>query len=140
MVDRREFLGLGAGAFLSCASRNGSAPPAPSGAGPAERIFRVAGGAGPLRVSDGGSGGPAFVFVHGLASDLEVWREQLDFVRAIRRAVAYDQRGHGESARAADGAYSIDSLTADLEAVRSALGLDRIVLVGHSVSGEIVTA
>jgi pimeloyl-ACP methyl ester carboxylesterase len=54
--------------------------------------------------------------------------------------VAYDQRGHGESAPPRDGTYSIEALAGDLEAVRRSLALDRVVLVGHSISGEVVTA
>ena len=44
--------------------------PARQGAGP---LF-VQGGAGRLRVSDGGSGGIAVVFHHGLGSDWTCWQ------------------------------------------------------------------
>jgi len=107
---------------------------------PVERILAVEGGAGRLRVSDGGAGEPAVVFVHGLGSDLEAWRAQLDHLRPRRRAVAYDQRGHGGSDPARDGAYAIEALAADLDAVIGALGLRRVVLVGHSLSGTVLTA
>ncbi|OJT25344.1 hypothetical protein BO221_12690 [Archangium sp. Cb G35] len=80
------------------------------------------------------------VFVHGLGADLEVWRAQLDHVRASRRAVAYDQRGHGGSQPASDGVYSMEALAEDLERVVSALGLERFVLVGHSMSGNVISA
>jgi pimeloyl-ACP methyl ester carboxylesterase len=115
-------------------------PAAPAAAAKAERIVWIDGKAGRLRVSDGGLAGPAVVFLHGLGSDLEAWRAQLDHLRgAGRRAIAYDQRGHGGSQRASDGVYTIEALTDDLEAVRIGLGLDRIVIVGHSMSGEILT-
>ncbi|GEJ57793.1 alpha/beta fold hydrolase [Anaeromyxobacter diazotrophicus] len=113
------------------------APAARSVAG--ERLSFVEGTAGSLRVSDGGQGDPAVVFLHGLGSDLEVWRPQLDHLRASRRVVAYDQRGHGASGKPRDGVYTLEALAADLEAVRRALGLERFVLVGHSLSGAVVT-
>jgi pimeloyl-ACP methyl ester carboxylesterase len=72
-----------------------------------------------------------------VGADLEVWRPQLDHLRATRRVIAYDQRGHGESEKARDGAYNLEALVADLEAVRRALGLERMVLVGHSMSGPL---
>lgn len=98
------------------------------------------GTAGRLRVSDGGAGpGPAVLLVHGLGTDLEVWRAQLDHLRRARRAVAYDQRGHGRSEKARDGVYTIEALVADLEAVRAATGLGEVILVGHSMSGEVLT-
>ncbi len=127
-------LPLALAALAACAA--GRTPPG----GRAERILAVEGGAGRLRVSDGGSGEPAVVFVHGLGSDLEAWRAQLDHLRPRRRAVAYDQRGHGGSDPARDGAYAIEALAADLDAVIGALGLRRVVLVGHSLSGTVLTA
>ena len=112
-------LPLALAALAACA---GSRPP-PQGA--AERFLSVEGGAGRLRVSDGGSGEPAVVFLHGLGSDLEAWRAQLDHLRLGRRAVAYDQRGHGGSDPARDGVYTVEALAADLGAVVRALGLRR---------------
>ncbi len=127
-------LPLALAALAACAGAR--TPPG----GPAERILAVPGGAGALRVSDGGAGEPAVVFVHGLGSDLEAWRAQLDHLRPRRRAVAYDQRGHGGSDRARDGVYTIEALAADLDAVIRALGIRRAVVVGHSFSGTVVTA
>lgn len=121
--------------LLSCAAR--TVPTAANTA--AERIVSVDTGAGRLRVSDGGAGEPAVVFVHGLGGDLEVWRPQLDHLRPGRQAVAYDQRGHGKSDRARDGVYTLEVLADDLEAVRKALGIRRMVLVGHSMSGAVLT-
>ncbi|MBI5066854.1 MAG: alpha/beta fold hydrolase [Deltaproteobacteria bacterium] len=123
-------------ALVACAS--GPAPrPASSPAG--ERIAWVDGTAGRLRFSDGGAGGPPVVFLHGLGGDLEVWRAQLDHLRARRRAVAYDQRGHGQSDPAGDGVYTLEALADDLEALRRGLGLERMVLVAHSMSGGVAT-
>ena len=100
----------------------------------------VEGTAGRLRVSDGGSGGPAVLFLHGLGNDLDAWREQLDRLRPLRRVVAYDQRGHGGSDRPRDGLYTVEALAADLAAVADALKLERFVLVGHSLSGTVLSA
>ncbi|HZY03791.1 MAG TPA: alpha/beta hydrolase [Anaeromyxobacteraceae bacterium] len=123
-------------ALVALAACAGSRPPPQA---PAERILTVEGGSGRLRVSDGGTGEPAVVFLHGLGSDLEAWRAQLDHLRPGRRAVAYDQRGHGGSDPARDGVYTIQALAADLGAVIQALGIHRLVLVGHSLSGTVVT-
>jgi 3-oxoadipate enol-lactonase len=99
---------------------------------------RVQGGAGALRVSDGGEGEPSLVFVHGLGSELETWRPVLDRVRTSHRAVAYDQRGHGESD--ASDHYTVAALADDLERVVDALKLSRFWLIGHSFSGTVVSA
>ncbi len=124
---------LALAALAACAAAH--TPPSP-----AARILAVEGGAGRLRVSDGGAGEPAVVLVHGLGSDLEAWRAQLDHLRSSRRAVAYDQRGHGGSEPARDGAYTVEALAGDLDRVIRALGIRRVVLVGHSFSGTVITA
>jgi len=103
-----------------------------------ERVGFVRGGAGKLRVSDGGEGGVPVVLVHGLGSELETWRPVLDRLRGSRRAVAYDQRGHGQSEAA--GEYSIAALAEDLGRVVEQLGLPQFWLVGHSFSGTVVGA
>jgi len=105
--------------------------------GGGERTF-VDGGAGRLRVSDGGSGRTAVVFHHGLGSDRTCWQAQLDHLRETRRAVAFDARGHGESDRAAS--YTIEALADDLDRVVSQLGIARFVLVGHSFAGTVLSA
>jgi pimeloyl-ACP methyl ester carboxylesterase len=116
---------------LSCAS--GRPHPASMRA---EEISRIDG----LRISDGGSGSAVpVVLLHGLGSDLGVWRAQLDHLRSTRRAVAYDQRGHGESERATDGIYSVDRLAEDLNNVVTQLHLNKFWLVAHSFSGAVVS-
>lgn len=129
----RWMLGLFVLSLLGCAT-------ARTGSSQGQEFTFVDGTAGKLRVSDGGSGGVPVVFVHGLGADLEVWRAQLDHVRASRRALAYDQRGHGGSQPASDGVYTIDALAEDLDRVVSAKGLERFVLVGHSMAGAVITA
>ncbi len=104
-----------------------------------ERLLFVEGGAGRLRVSDGGGGGTPILFLHGLGADLESWRAQLDHLRPARRAIAYDHRGHGGSDPARDGVYTVAALADDLELVVRALALDRFYLVGHSMSGALLT-
>jgi pimeloyl-ACP methyl ester carboxylesterase len=130
--------------FSACmASSPPREPSTSSPAGtPAERFLRVTTPAGTLRVSEGGAGDDApVIFVHGMGTSLDVWKGQLPFVRASgRRAIAYDQRGHGASDAPKDGIFTMDALAQDLEAVRATLGISRFVLVGHSVSGDVVSA
>ncbi|MFL5312821.1 MAG: alpha/beta fold hydrolase [Myxococcales bacterium] len=78
------------------------------------------------------------VLVHGLGSELETWRPVLERLRTSRRAIAYDQRGHGQSDRG--GEYSIAALAGDLARVVDELDLPRFWLVGHSFSGTVVSA
>lgn len=104
-----------------------------------EKILLLDGPGGRLRVSDGGRSGIPVVFLHGLGGELEVWRGQLEHLRPERRAIAYDQRGHGESDPSRDGTYDIASLSQDLHFVTTTLMLERFFLVGHSLSGVVLT-
>jgi pimeloyl-ACP methyl ester carboxylesterase len=93
-----------------------------------------------LNVDDGGSGGLPVIFVHSLAGNTSHWRDQLEHLRKVRRAVALDLRGHGNSESPKDGDFSIESLASDIDVVADELGLKRFVLVGHSSGGTVAIA
>ncbi len=88
-----------------------------------------------LCIDDGGSGGIPVLFIHSLAGNSGQWSCQLEHLRKERRAIAIDLRGHGKSDPARDGDYSIDAMANDIYSVSKALGLNRFVLVGHSMGG-----
>ena len=91
-----------------------------------------------LHVSDGGQGGVPVVLHHGLGADHTVWSAQLEHLRRTRRAVAYDARGHGQSPPAAE--YTIEALARDLDEVVTGLGIEKFWLVGHSMSGAVLSS
>jgi pimeloyl-ACP methyl ester carboxylesterase len=92
-----------------------------------------------LHIDDGGSGNAVPVlFVHGNGANLTQWRAQLDHLRPSRRAIAFDLRGMGQSAPAANGDYSVKAMANDVAAVADALKLKRFVIVGHSFGGAVV--
>src|SRR5688500_10480985 len=98
---------------------------------------RIAGPAGAIAVDDGGSGGLPVVLVHSLAGNSTHWSRQLEHLRRTRRGVALDIRGHGRSEPPKDGDYTIAAMAGDVAAVVDALGLERFVLVGHSMGGGV---
>lgn len=101
----------------------------------------IKGFAGNLSVNDGGSGSALPVlFVHSFAGSAEQWEPQLEHLRQSRRAVAFDFRGHGESDPSATNDYSIQAIADDVGVVADKLGLNRFVLVGHSMGGAAAIA
>jgi proline iminopeptidase len=84
-----------------------------------------------------GSGRPCLV----IGSRLYYPRTFSSRFRSELRCVYLDQRGFvaGSDARA-DGTLGIEGVVADIEDARRALGLDRVVLVGHSIHGLIALA
>ncbi|MEO0996251.1 MAG: alpha/beta hydrolase [Pseudomonadota bacterium] len=83
-----------------------------------------------------GSGDTVLVFVHCWSCDREVWREQLDAFDDEYRVVSLDLAGHGESAATRDE-WTVLGLAQDVKAVADALGLERMVLIGHSMGGPV---
>ena len=98
------------------------------------------GPAGMVHIDDGGVDGVPVILLHSFAGDTSHWTAQLDHLRKSRRAVAFDLRGHGQSAPSTQNDYSIDSLAGDLGAVVDKLNLPRFVLVGHSIGGAVALA
>src|SRR5437867_7377297 len=101
---------------------------------------RISGPAGALYIDDGGVGGLPIVFAHSFAGSSAHWSAQLQHLRPLRRAVAFDLRGHGRSDPPGNNDYSIESLASDVVAVIEALHLDRVALVGHSLGGATAVA
>lgn len=84
-----------------------------------------------------GSGDPALVFVHGWACDRGSWAEQIGPLSRTHRLVAIDLAGHGESGRERTE-WTIAAFGADVAAVVKALELERVVLIGHSMGGDVI--
>ena len=82
-------------------------------------------------VEQGNSEGFPVVFLHGVTDSWRSWELVLPHLPPWIRALAPSQRGHGESDRPAD--YRARDFAEDIAAFGDALGLDRFVLVGHSM-------
>jgi pyruvate dehydrogenase E2 component (dihydrolipoamide acetyltransferase) len=104
--------------------------------GPAPQ--EVAAGPYRLRYLDLGSGdGPPIVFIHGFGGDLNAWMFNQPALAERHRTIAFDLPGHGGSTKAVAGPLGSSGLTADVERLLAALGIDRVHLVGHSMGGAI---
>ncbi|MGD9696888.1 MAG: alpha/beta fold hydrolase [Thermoleophilia bacterium] len=103
----------------------------------------TAAGPEPFEVASGGvslSGevageGPPVLLLHGLSATRRyVVHGSRTLERSGRRVIAYDARGHGESAPAGPpSAYTYDALVADAVAVLDALGVERALVAGQSM-------
>lgn len=85
---------------------------------------------------------PTVVFVHGWTCALDFWKLQIQALEGELRLVAYDLRGHGESAPSSGGDYSIRAYGDDLDAVLRATvpAGERAILVGHSLGAMTIVA
>lgn len=79
-----------------------------------------------------GQDGSPVLLLHGLASTCRIYDTCTPLLTQGRRVVAYDQRGHGDSAKPTNG-YDFATLVADGVGIAQALGLRMpYVVVGHS--------
>ncbi|WP_016906030.1 alpha/beta fold hydrolase [Streptomyces xiaopingdaonensis] len=87
-----------------------------------------------LFYKDWGSG-PTVVFVHGWPLNADAWEDQMKYVAENGfRGIAHDRRGHGRSTQPWEG-YDFDTFADDLNDLLTALDLQDVTLVGHSMGG-----
>jgi pimeloyl-ACP methyl ester carboxylesterase len=96
-------------------------------------------GAARLHVAELGEG-PLVLLVHGFPELWYSWRFQLPAIAAAGyRAVAFDQRGYGESSKFwRSDAYRIGPLVDDVVALVRALGEREAILIGHDWGAPVV--
>lgn len=98
-----------------------------------KRYVNVQGGRLPVWVRDGEPA--ALVFLHYWGGSHRTFAPVIDRLASGRAVVSYDHRGWG-AARDLPGPYGIERLADDVLDVVRGLGLDRYVLVGHSMGGK----
>jgi pimeloyl-ACP methyl ester carboxylesterase len=91
----------------------------------------------PIHYEVHGSGETAVVFIHGWGCDRTYWDEQVPYFSERYTTVTIDLAGHGESGLERE-VWSMKAFGLDVAAVVEKLGLEEIVLVGHSMGGLVV--
>lgn len=80
--------------------------------------------------------GTPLIFLHGLASQSHMFDRVAPLLAKDFRVIAFDQRGHGESAKPRDG-YDFDNVTRDVVALLDTLKIKRAIVAGHSWGGNV---
>jgi pimeloyl-ACP methyl ester carboxylesterase len=91
----------------------------------------------PIAYDVAGAGAPALVFVHGWSCDRTYWRGQVEPFALRHRVVAVDLAGHGESGESRSS-WTMPAFGDDVVAVVDQLQLNLVVLVGHSMGGDVI--
>ena len=84
-----------------------------------------------------GNGETTLVFVHGWSGDSRYWRYQIPYFSQKYRVVTVDFAGHGNSEQNRK-VYSLEAFGQDIKAVVEDVNAKKVILIGHSMSGEIV--
>jgi pimeloyl-ACP methyl ester carboxylesterase len=91
----------------------------------------------PIAYEVHGQGSPVLVLVHGWSCDRSYWKEQIEDLSAEYQLVLIDLAGHGESGLGRKD-YTMAAFGDDVAAVVDKLGLAQVVLVGHSMGGDVI--
>lgn len=99
-------------------------------------FVRAANGLRFAYVEQGERDGPVALMLHGYSDSHRSFDLLRPHLPESWRVIAMTQRGHGKSDKAQDG-YSVESMAADVRAFLDALGVERAVLVGHSMGAAV---
>jgi len=92
-----------------------------------------------LHLLEWSDSGVPLLFLHGFGNQAHIWDDYAPEVAPFYRTVALDHRGHGRSDWDAESRYDHDCMVDDVEAATAALGIERLVVIGHSLGGRIAT-
>lgn len=76
--------------------------------------------------------GPPILLVHGWLGSSYHWRKVMPLLAERHRVVAIDARGYGDSDKPYEG-YDGRTIAEDLRQVAAALGLQRLIVIGHDM-------
>lgn len=102
---------------------------------PGEHEWTAADG-NPVPYDVAGEGEATVLLVHCWMCERTFWSEQVPVLAAHYRTVALDLPGHGEAGTARE-AWTVAGFGEDVAAFIDDLGLDDVVLVGHSMGGPV---
>ncbi len=84
-----------------------------------------------------GGGDTTLLFVHGWCIDQTYWEDQVDFFKDQYKVVTVDLPGHGKSDKNRED-WSIGNFGKDIVMLMDALDLKNVVLIGHSMGGNVI--
>lgn len=92
-----------------------------------------------LKISydDIGHGDTTLFFIHGWCINKEYWQNQLDYFKNRYRCIAIDLPGFGASDKARQD-WNFDQYSSDIVRCIESLKLKNVILIGHSMSGDII--
>jgi pimeloyl-ACP methyl ester carboxylesterase len=91
----------------------------------------------PIAYEVRGEGSPALVFIHGWSCDRSYWQAQVKAFAQKHQVITIDLAGHGESGLGR-ASWTMESFGGDVFAVLEKLAVQSMVLIGHSMGGDVI--
>ena len=85
---------------------------------------------------DEGQGNSTLLFLHGMGGYHQIWKKNVDELSQYYRCIAIDLPGYGQSSKG-EYAFSARFYTDVVEAFIAKLKLQKVVIVGHSLGGQV---
>jgi pimeloyl-ACP methyl ester carboxylesterase len=89
---------------------------------------------------DGPRDAPALLLIHGTAASLRTWDPLVPLLTGSHRVIRIDLLGCGRSAKPDGASYAIADQARRVGAALDRLGVERVIVVGHSSGGSVATA
>jgi pimeloyl-ACP methyl ester carboxylesterase len=89
-----------------------------------------------IAYTEAGQGDTTLLFIHGWCLNKGYWSDQIDHFKNRYHVVAIDLPGFGESGKERTE-WTTENYGRDVDSVMSQLHLGKVVLVGHSMAGDI---
>ncbi len=90
-----------------------------------------------LNVLEWSTEGTALLFIHGFSNEAHIWDDVAPRLAPYYRVLAMDQRGHGDSDWHPEGNYDYAEMVGDVISLLDHLGIERVVIVAHSLGGRV---
>ena len=84
-----------------------------------------------------GNGDTTLLFIHGWCINSSYWKDQQDYFSSKYKTIAFDLPGFGKS-KAERENWTIEEYSKDIIRFIDHLNLKNVILIGHSMAGEIV--
>src|SRR5436190_4673995 len=117
--------------FCCCACKQ----PKPNNTGTADPVIKN--GNVKIAYTDTHTGDTTLLFVHGWCINKSYWLSQVSYFKNRYRVVTMDLPGFGESGKNRN-TWNTATFGQDVTAVIKQLGLKNVILVGHSMAGDII--
>lgn len=92
----------------------------------------------PLYYESRGQGSSGIIFIHGLCGNREVWSKNIPAFSSRYKVIALDMFGHGNSSNNIPPKEAFDSMPEIIGKIIEKEGLEKVVLAGHSIAGNIL--
>lgn len=95
-------------------------------------------GWGEMAYTDSGGTSIPLLFLHGTGCDSTDWTSVCEYLPQIQRYITLDFRGHGKSTVPTQQ-FTITNLAEDVIHLIKTIGIQEVILVGHSLGGMVAT-